>query len=144
MDLAGGPARLIADDAEGVGWPAWSPDGKTFAVELMRGGDTRIGVMAAAGDPVREIVSKPGQSWPHSFSPDGRRIAYAGQRGGIWNVYWARLDGGQERRVTSYASPALYVRYPDWSPVGDRIAYEYAESTSTVWVTELPPPGAAH
>jgi Tol biopolymer transport system component len=34
MDLAGGgrPHR----DREGIGWPAWSPDGKTLAVELMR------------------------------------------------------------------------------------------------------------
>ena len=97
--------------------------------------------MPAEGGPVREIVRAPGQSWPHSFSPDGRRIAFAGQRAGLWNVYWTPVDGGEERRLTSYDSPALYVRYPDWSPLGDRIAYEYAESTSTVWVTELPPAG---
>jgi Tol biopolymer transport system component len=142
MDLAGGPARALTGDREGIGWPIWSPDGKTLAVELMRGGDTRIGVMAAAGGPVRELTSEPGQSWPQSFSPDGKRIAFAGQRGGVWNVYWVPVAGGPERRVTSYTSPAQYVRYPDWSPLGDRIAYEYAESTSTVWVTELPPAGA--
>lgn len=44
-----------------------------------------------------------------------------------------------EQRVTSYDSPAVYVRSPDWSPLGDRIAYEYAESASTVWMTDLPP-----
>ena len=141
MDLAGGPARPLTDDREGIGWPIWSPDGKTLAVELMRGGDTRIAVMAAAGGPVREITSEPGQSWPQSFSPDGQRIAFAGQRSGVWNVYWVPVAGGAERQVTSYTSPAHYVRYPDWSPLGDRIAYEYAESTSTVWVTELPPAG---
>ena len=141
MDFADGPARPLTDDREGIGWPIWSPDGKTLAVELMRGGDTRIGVMAATGGPVREITSKPGQSWPQSFSPDGQRIAFAGQRDGVWNVYWVPVAGGAERRVTSYTSPAHYVRYPDWSPLGDRIAYEYAESTSTVWVTELPPAG---
>jgi Tol biopolymer transport system component len=47
------------------------------------------------------------------------------------------VDGGEEQRVTSYAWPAHYVRYPDWSPAGDRIVYEYAESASTVWVREL-------
>ncbi len=141
MDLAGGPARPLTEDREGIGWPTWSPDGRTLAVELMRGGDTHVGVMAAAGGAVRVLTSGPGQSWPHSFSPDGRRIAFAGQRGGVWNVYWVPASGGAERRVTSYESPALYVRYPDWSPLGDRIAYEFAESTSTVWVTELAPSG---
>jgi Tol biopolymer transport system component len=139
MDVDGGPARQLTNDAEGVGWPVWSPDGTRIAVELMRSGTTRIGLIPAEGGAVRETVRAPGQSWPHSFSPDGRRIAFAGQRAGVWNVYWTPVDGGEERRLTAYDSPALYVRYPDWSPLGDRIAYEYAESTSTVWVTELPP-----
>ena len=138
MDLAGGPARPLTDDREGVGWPVWSPDGKSLAVEVMRGGDTRVAIMAAAGGPWRELTPASGQSWPHSFSPDGQRIAFAGQRDGIWNLYWVGADGGEERMITAYTSPALYVRYPDWSPRGDRVAYEYAESSSTVWVTELP------
>jgi Tol biopolymer transport system component/DNA-binding winged helix-turn-helix (wHTH) protein len=137
MDLHGGPARRITDDREGAGWPVWSPDGETLAVELMRGGTTRVAVMPARGGPMRELTSAPGQSWPFSFSPDGRRVAFAGQREGIWNVYTVSVDGGDERPVTSYASPARYVRYPDWSPAGDRIAYESAESTSTVWVREV-------
>jgi Tol biopolymer transport system component/DNA-binding winged helix-turn-helix (wHTH) protein len=137
-DLAGGEARQVTTDAEGVGWPVWSPDGTRLAVEMMRGGDTRVGWVSASGGPVREIVSAPGQSWPQSFSPDGRRIAFAGQRGGLWNVYTVAADGGAEHRVTAYATPALYVRYPQWSPRGDHIVYEYAESTSTVWTAELP------
>jgi Tol biopolymer transport system component len=104
-----------------------------------------------------------GRKVPLGFSPDGRRLAFgtirpgvgrslwvgdlrsgetrlvAEQRRGIWNVYWVPLDGGIERQITSYDSPAVYVRSPDWSPLGDRIAYEYAESASTVWMTDLPP-----
>jgi Tol biopolymer transport system component/DNA-binding winged helix-turn-helix (wHTH) protein len=137
-DVAGGAERALTNDAEGIGWPVWSPDGRQIAVEVMRGGDTRVGLLAASGGPVRDVVSTPGQNWPHSFSPDGRRIALAGQRRGVWNVYWAPVAGGAEQPVTSYDSPAIYVRYPDWSPLGDRIAYEYAESASTVWVADLP------
>lgn len=140
MDLEGGPARPLTDDDEGVGYPVWSPDGSGLAVEIMRDGHTRVGWLPPGGGAVREIVSTPGQSWPYSFSPDSRRIAFAGQRGGVWNVYWAPVEGGEERPLTAYESPALYVRYPDWSPRGDRIAFEYAESTSTVWLRELPPP----
>ncbi len=142
MDLTGGPARPLTDDREGIGWPVWSPDGKSLAVELMRGGDTRVAMMPSSGGPLREVTAAPGQSWPHSFAPDGRRVVFAGQRNGIWNIYWVGADGGVERSVTSYTSPALYVRYPDWSPRGDLIADEFGESTSTVWMTELPPAAA--
>lgn len=141
MDLSGGAARPLTNDPEGVGWPVWSPDGGQIAVEMMRGGDTRIGLMPAEGGPLREVVRTPGQNWPHSFSPDGRRIAFAGQRRGIWNVYSAPVSGAAEQAITSYASPALYVRYPDWSPLADRVIYEYAESTSTVWLANLQPVG---
>jgi Tol biopolymer transport system component len=139
VDLAGGAARQVTADAEGIGWPVWSPDGTRLVVEMMRGGDTRIGWLPASGGAVREIVSMPGQSWPQSFSPDGRRVAFAGQRHGVWNVYWVPADGGAEQKVTAYETPALYVRYPQWSPRGDRVVYEYAESTSTVWTSDLPP-----
>jgi hypothetical protein len=30
-----------------------------------------------------------------------------------------------------------YVRYPDWSPLGNQIAYEYAETTGNIWSLEL-------
>jgi Tol biopolymer transport system component/DNA-binding winged helix-turn-helix (wHTH) protein len=138
-EIDGGAARPITNDPEGTGWAVWSPDGRQIALEIVRGGDTRVGLMAASGGAVREIVSTPGQNWPYSFSPDGRRVALAGQRRGIWNVYTAPVVGGTEQPVTSYDSPAVYVRYPDWSPLGDRIAYEYALSASTVWVADLSP-----
>lgn len=138
MALAGGEARKLTDDGEGAGWPVWSPDGRQLAVELMRGGDTRIGLVPSAGGAVRELLSRPGQSWPQSFSPDGRRIAFAGQRDGLWNVYTVAVEGGEERRLTPYATPSLYVRYPYWFPRGDRLAYEFADSASTVWVATLP------
>jgi len=53
-------------------------------------------------------------------------------------LYWVSTYGGPEHRVTAYSSPASYVRYPNWSPRGDRIAYEYAETTATVWISDLP------
>lgn len=135
--FAGGGFRAVTDDRSGAGWPTWSPDGMSLAVELMRHGTTQVGVMPAGGGPVRELTSARGQSWPHSFSPDGREVVFAGQREGLWNVYRVGVDGGSEERITAYASPAVYVRYPSWSPRGDLIAYEYAETTSAVWTTEL-------
>jgi Tol biopolymer transport system component/DNA-binding winged helix-turn-helix (wHTH) protein len=139
LPVDGGDGRALTSDGEGMGWPVWSPDSRTLAVEMMRGGHTRVGILPAAGGAVRELTSGSGQSWPCAFSPDGRRVAFAGQRSGVWNVHWVGVDGGAETRVTSYTSPASYVRYCDWSPDGTRIAYEFAESASTVWVTDAAP-----
>jgi len=140
VDVAGGEERPLTHDPGGVGWPVWSPDGHSLALELLRHGATQVGIMPASGGEARLLTSTTmGQSWPNSFSPDGRRIAFAGQRDGVWNVYQVPVDGGPEKPVTPYATPAIYVRYPDWSPRGDRIAYEYAETTSAIWIADLDP-----
>ena len=39
----------------------------------------------AAGRAV--LTDARGQSWPHSWAPDNDRIAFAGQRDGVWNLY---------------------------------------------------------
>jgi hypothetical protein len=32
------------------------------------------------------------------------------------------------------------VRYPAWSPAGDRVVYEHSEAKASVWVAPLPWP----
>jgi Tol biopolymer transport system component/DNA-binding winged helix-turn-helix (wHTH) protein len=136
--LDGGLPRQMTFDKELMGWPSWSPDGKSLAVEVRRGDDTHISVMPAAGGTPRQITADQGQSWGHGWSPAGDRIAFAGQRDGIWNVWWVAVRDGSRKRVTGYAKPNAYVRYPAWSPRGDRIVYEYAETTGNIWMIDLP------
>jgi Tol biopolymer transport system component len=78
-----------------------------------------------------------GQSWPHSFSKDGDKIAFAGFRDGYWNVWWYSLSAKEEKQLTHYKKLNAFVRYPAWSPLGDRIAYEYAETTGNIWMVEV-------
>jgi Tol biopolymer transport system component len=49
--LDGGDARAVTDDREGMGWPVWSPDSRSLAVEMMRGGNTRVGILPSSGGP---------------------------------------------------------------------------------------------
>jgi hypothetical protein len=44
---------------------------------------------------------------------------------------------GEERRLTDYRSPRTYVRYPEWSPTGERVVFEYAEARGNVYLMEL-------
>jgi Tol biopolymer transport system component/DNA-binding winged helix-turn-helix (wHTH) protein len=138
----GEPRRLVASD-DGVGWPAWSPDGRQLAVEVYEGEETYVAVVPRSGGVPRQTTHAPGQSWPHSWTPDGRSVVFAGQRKGIWNVYAVEVATGQERRLTPYDRAVVNVRYPAWSPAGDRVVFEYSEVSSNVWVAPLPRPSDA-
>ena len=39
--------------------------------------------------------------------------------------------------MTGYDKLNTFVRYPAWSPSGDRIVYEYAVTTGNIWLIEL-------
>mgnify|MGYP006388212293 FL=1 len=86
-----------------------------------------------------QLTRAAGQSWPYSFSPDGARIAFAGLRDGVWNIGWVSRDGKAERTVTANRRLNAYVRYPAWSPTGDAIYYEVAETTGNIWLVEMAP-----
>ncbi len=53
-----------------------------------------------------------------SWSPDGRRVAYAWNRDGNFDIWVQNVDAGQPTRVTS--SPADETQ-PAWSPDGQRL-----------------------
>ena len=121
------PRRVPADGVSGrVLYPAWYPDGTHLAV-LDAGEDTlkRIGrdggAAAALTDPGR--VS-PGMA---RVAPDGRWIAFAGQRAADEpldprrNAIWLIGPSGVARPLEH--APAQG-RTPAWSPDGRRIAFQ--------------------
>jgi Tol biopolymer transport system component/DNA-binding winged helix-turn-helix (wHTH) protein len=136
--LPGGTPRQLTHDPEGVGWPVWSPDGRTLAVEALRRGNTVLGVVPAEGGALRVLAARPEHSWTGDFTSDGRRVVYAAQRGGVWNVCAVETQGGQERCLTSYTRFDGYVRAPAVSPGGDRVVFERARITARLWLGELP------
>lgn len=136
--LDGGAPRQVTFDREGAGYACWSPDGRFLAVEVLRGPDMHVAIVPAAGGEPTIVTRERGLSWPHDWSPDGEKIVFAGQREGLWNLYWISRRGGPEHRLTNYSSRNSYVRYPAWSPRGNQIAYEYAETTGNIWLMDLP------
>jgi Tol biopolymer transport system component/DNA-binding winged helix-turn-helix (wHTH) protein len=136
--LDGTGERRLTSDTEAVSYPVWSPDGRSLAVEIKRGEHTYIGVIGRDGGPVEQLTNEGGQSWPYSWSPDGEWIAFAGERGGIWNVYEVSRHTKATRALTDFTSSSGYVRYPSWAPRGNRIVFERGIQTSNVWVVRLP------
>jgi Tol biopolymer transport system component/DNA-binding winged helix-turn-helix (wHTH) protein len=140
LALTDGTTKQLTFDQEMMGFPCWSPDGQYLALEMKRGDDTHIAIIPSAGPrdgSYTQLTFERGQSWPGSWAPGGDKIAFAGLRDGVWNIWWVSRDGKAQKRVTSYTKPNIYVRYPAWSPRGNQIVYEYAETTGNIWMMEL-------
>ena len=137
MPLSGGEPRQLTFDPEFVAFPAWSPDAQWIAVQIKRGVDTHVGVMPATGGEIVQLSNEKGQSWVNGWAGDNDRIVFAGQRNGIWNVYSVSRTTREVQQLTHFNKINTYVRYPSMSSAGDKVAYEYAETTGNVWMVEL-------
>ena len=132
-----GKPKQLTFDKETMGFACWSRDSKVIAFETKRGDNNFLSIISSlGGDPI-QLNSGRGQSWPFSFSKDGDKIAFAGFRDGYWNVWWYSFGTQAETQVTQYKKLNAFVRYTSWSPSGNQIAYEYAETTGNIWMTEL-------
>ncbi|MBA3633911.1 MAG: PD40 domain-containing protein [Acidobacteria bacterium] len=137
IPTTGGAAQQLTFDKELTGFACWSPDGKTLGFQIKRGDDAHIGVMSSDGSEIMQLTFDKGQSWTHSFSPDGDKIVFVGFRNGVWNLHWVSLLTKQQKQLTNYTKLNSYVRYPTWSPLGNQIAFEYAETTGNIWIADL-------
>ncbi len=95
---------------------ALSPDGKrlAFSAEHAPADGSQVYVSNAAGTNP-QLVTPGIPSYFHGWSPDGRWLAFVGERNGNFDIYRISASGGKEERLTS--SPA-FDDGPDYSPDG--------------------------
>jgi hypothetical protein len=94
----------------------YSPDGKLIAISAStpesRG--SRVYVVNADGSNPR-LVTPLSPSYFHGWSPDGKWLAFVGQRDKRYNLFRVSVNGGDEQRLTSKGD---YDDGPDYSPDG--------------------------
>jgi len=56
------------------------------------------------------------------YSPDGKRIAFASNRSGSWEIWVSNSDGSNVVQLTSFAG-SYYTAGPHWSPNGEDIYF---------------------
>ncbi len=120
---------------------AVSPDGQEIAF-VARG---EVFVASTEFGDTRRITDTPTQERSVSFSPDGRRLLFAGEQGGSWNLYEATLPGPKRDVPVFYAAPQVAIRtllqngrenfQPRYSPDGKEVAY--LENRNTVKVLNI-------
>ena len=137
LSIRTGETRQLTHDAEGAGFPAWSPDGRLIAFQLTRGENSFLATVDRDGRNLSQLNSDPVHNWCFSWSPDGRKILFAGFRDGAWNLWWIDRVTRQQHKLTDYRSLASFVRYPEWSPKGDQIVFEYSATHGNIYVVDL-------
>lgn len=96
-----------------------SPDNSELAISHFTNEDatSRIYILPLSGGTPR-LVTEKGPSYLHSWSPDGKRVAYCAERNGQYDIYTISADGGEETQLTDL--PGLDDG-PEYSPDGKYI-----------------------
>jgi TolB protein len=123
----GSDERRLTERADPEYDAVWSPDGKRLALALDKAspnqGDMEVYTVDLAGKDLRPVATTQGQlshEESPAWSPDGKWIAYTSTRHGNQELYLARPDGKDEKRLTS--DPATDA-HPAWAPDGKHIAF---------------------
>lgn len=120
-----------------AGYPSWSPDETRLAVEIKDGSSTHAGVIDVATGALRQLTRARGHTWVRGWSPDGRKIAAAVLRDGRWSLRWIDAVTGVEGALTAPYPPGVYLRYPEWSPKGDRVVFERGVTRGNIWTLAI-------
>ncbi len=146
------PVAVLEGDER---WPSWTPEGRL--VFAHRASDTTQwdlfeidpGLSIDKRIPLRLTQSLDDEVQPR-VSPDGRRMAFASNRGndeGDYDIWLMRLFDKSAPDETGGRGPAIrfarlpgYEGHPAWSPDGNRLAY-YAvrDGLGSTWVAGIEP-----
>lgn len=103
-----------------------SPDGMLIAISDQSQGDRKSVIYTlpiGGGAPKR--ITKNAPSYLHGWSPDGRALAFCGERGGNFDVYTIPAGGGEEKRLTTAEG---LDDGPEYSPDGKFIYFNSVRS----------------
>ena len=109
-----------------------SPDGKLLAISDQSRGRRQSLIYTlpiTGGTP--ELITQSGPSYWHGWSPDGKTLAFCGERGGEFDIYTIPAGGGEETRLTT--APGLDDG-PEYSPDGKFIYFNSVRTgTMQIW-----------
>ncbi len=101
------------------------------------GHDSLVYIAPMAGGTPRRVTQS-GPSYWHGWSPDGKTLAFVGQRNGEFDIYTIPGSGGDETRLTTAKG---LDDGPEYSPDGEYI-YFNSERTGHMQIWRMKPDGS--
>jgi TolB protein len=116
-----------------------SPDSTQLAISDNSQGDheSQVYIVPIAGGTPRPITQKSPSYW-HGWSPDGKTLAFVGQRNGDFDIYAIPTAGGEETRLTTAKG---LDDGPEYSPDAKYI-YFNSERTGHMQIWRMKPDGS--
>ena len=126
IEVASGKRRTLTIPIDAV-QASWSPNGHRIAFwGVHRGGQRDIWTVASSGGDPKPVTSDEALDWNPVWSPDGRYLYFASERGGTMNLWRVPIDersgdirGGFEPVTT----PSAYSQHLSFARSGQRLAY---------------------
>jgi len=151
LNLASGARQRLTSAPSIETAPSFSPDGSQIVFESDRSGNQQLYIMPSGGGEGQRISFGNGRYGTPVWSPRGDLIAFTKQYQGRFHIGVMRVDGSEERLLTS----SFLDEGPTWSPNGRVIMFaresQGAGGVSTLYSVDItgrnlkrvPTPGAA-
>jgi hypothetical protein len=84
-----------------LGTPRYSPDGRHIVASVWFEGQRDLWLYTAEGAPVRRLMADDAEDIDPVWSPDGRRLYWSSDRGGVYNIWTVDLQSEHLHQVTN-------------------------------------------
>ena len=135
VDVETGSKRMLCEND--AMQPSWSPNGHRIAFWFMppSTGRSNIATIARGGGDIEVITNDASTNWNPVWSPDGKFLYFASDRGGnmsFWRVAIDEETGKVQGEPEAVSTPSTFSRHLNFSRDGRRLIYVQTDQRANI------------
>lgn len=142
VDVESGRKRMLCEND--AMQPSWSPNGYRIAFWFNppSAGRSDIATVASGGSEIEVVTSDGSTNWNPVWSPDGKFLYFASDRGGsmsFWRVAIDEQTGKVQGEPEAVSTPSTFNRHLNFSRDGRRLIYVQTDQRANVQAIKFDP-----